>query len=430
MLNNQINGNHSIRILSIDRLRGFAVFVMVFFQFTENFGSFKILSRLALHSPKPDAIYLLPNFSLGDTNISVFLLAIGLTYGLSFNRRRERYGKKFAIKHFLKRYISIVGIGITLDGINVMLDADFTPYKTVIAILSALTLISILVLIFTYKKSAGKFLKKILSASVIVSGLVGIFVAMLNFILLCIGVTNNSFRCWGTLHHIGLAGLIVLPFFAIDKLNTTSKRMILGFILLFLFGIFHEANLPFDMFPNNMLLLDVVADGGFFAGFAWGAQMLIFSGFADLYYKSRKKYALGVAVFSVPVIAMIAGIILTVPKNTITFAGVYSRFLPINKGSVSPSYIMITTLICLLIFLIFDLFNNVKIKFDFLSWWGKNPLVMYITEFVFVGGLTTIFGNHFETVPAIIGFVECIAIVSVMTFAAYKLSKSNKNYRV
>lgn len=420
------------RILSIDRLRGFAVFVMVFFQLAENFDNFKILSKISTHSPNSEAIYLLPNFALADINVSVFLLAIGLTYAMSFNKRTQRDGQRKAIFHLARRYISIVGLGILLYGIDAILGGKFTVYTIVVAAISSIMLISYIVAGISKKLNNEKIsavFKRTAQTGFIVLGIIGILVAALNFVLLCIGKTNTSFRYWGTLEHIGLAGLIVLPFIAVPKRNSTAKKFLAGFIILLLYGAFHQTDLSTDLFPNNMLLLDVVADGGFFAGFAWGAQMLIFMGFADLYYKSRKTYVEGTAIFTIPVTIVVIEVIGKVPEGLASWSGVCNSFLPINKGSVSPAYIILTTWICLLIFLVFDFFNKFKINFDFLSWWGQNPMTMYIMEFVFVGGLVMIFEGHFSTVPAVIGFLECIAIMSVMTFIAYKLVSGQKIYR-
>ena len=431
-MNENIQKNTYSRILSIDRLRGFAVFVMVLFQLSKNFDNFKILSRISVHSPNSEAIYLLPNFALADTNVSVFLLAIGLTYVLSFNKRVKLLGRKKATTHFITRYLSITGTGILLHGIEAALNGTFNLYSYFV--LSMLMLLAFLyVFSWVCKKSKREKEYNILKRSICIifscSGIVGIIVAAINFIFLCMGKTNTSFNYCATLEHIGAAGILALPFVAFSKLNSTSKRFAAGFVLLLIYGVFHQSDLPTDYFPNNMLLLDVVADGGFFAVLAWGAQLLIFTCFADLYYKSRKSYIYGVLIFSIPVIGIIAEMLYKAPKNIESWAGLCNSFLSVNKGSVSPSYIMLTTWICLLIFLIFDLFNKFNFKFDFLTWWGKNPLVMYLLDFLVVGGLCMIFEGHFAYVPSVIGFLECLAIMSAMTFIAYKMDRKQKIYK-
>ena len=77
-----------------------------------------------MHSPKPEGIYILPNLTLADLIAPAFILAIGLTYVPSLQRRIERSGKKEAVLHFVKRYLMLIGIGITMDGVNDILDGE------------------------------------------------------------------------------------------------------------------------------------------------------------------------------------------------------------------------------------------------------------------------------------------------------------------
>ena len=97
--------------------------------------------------------------------------------------------------------------------------------------------------------------------------------------------------------------------------------------------------------------------------------------------------------------------------------------LPINKGSVSPSYVLIVTYLALLVFYIFELFNNLETKFDILAWWGKNPILMYCIEFGFVGALTAFLGDYFETAPTGIAAVIVIGVGVLLTVIAYILDK-------
>lgn len=82
------------RIPSIDRFRGTVIFSMIIFQFIEYFKNLGAAANIALHAPKEDAFYILPNFAIADIIAPMFILAIGLTYIPSLKRRIERDGKK------------------------------------------------------------------------------------------------------------------------------------------------------------------------------------------------------------------------------------------------------------------------------------------------------------------------------------------------
>lgn len=84
------------RIPSIDRFRGTVIFSMIIFQFIEYFKNLGAAANIALHAPKEDAFYILPNFAIADIIAPMFILAIGLTYipslkgALSATERKRR----------------------------------------------------------------------------------------------------------------------------------------------------------------------------------------------------------------------------------------------------------------------------------------------------------------------------------------------------
>ena len=100
---------------------------MIIFQFAEHFKNLGVVSGIAHHAPREDAIYILPNMSIADIVAPMFILAIGLTYIPSLRRRCERSGKKSACIHFLGRYLSLIGIGMVMNGVNDLLDGKTEP---------------------------------------------------------------------------------------------------------------------------------------------------------------------------------------------------------------------------------------------------------------------------------------------------------------
>jgi predicted acyltransferase len=89
------------RIKAIDQFRGFAILLMVII----NFGvTIQSVPGWLKHAPDVGLYF-------ADLGAPAFIYAIGLTYGLSFHRRKARDGLSAAIGHFIRRYLAILGIG-------------------------------------------------------------------------------------------------------------------------------------------------------------------------------------------------------------------------------------------------------------------------------------------------------------------------------
>lgn len=411
------------RILSIDRFRGTVIFCMIIFQFMSHFHNLGLISHISSHAPDANAIYFLPNFAIADIVAPMFIFAIALGYMTSFRRRQERESTKAAVLHFVQRYLILIGIGIAMNGVNNVLDGDSKPLNYAIIALTVLILVAGIVTLIVRGK-AKKVIKKTLGGLLIVAGVAGVVIAFVNFIMLVTGKTKDSVGYWLVLHHIGFAGLVALPFALVKGKKGTITRFIAGFGMLGLFTLFHEGDLANDLFANNLELVDCVADGGFAGGFAWGAMLLLFTAFADLYYESKKQFLVATAIYLVPVAALLAGIFKTLPEID-TFAGAMSTFMPINKGSVSPSFVLISVALGLIFFNIYDAFNFYKGKFDPLAWWGKNPFLLYIIEFAAIGGLTAALGGFFETANVAVSAIIVIVTATLLTLLAYILDKKN-----
>ena len=417
------------RVPSIDRFRGFVIFCMIVFQFAEHFPSLGIVSRLALHAPKEEAVYILPNLSLADLIAPAFILAIGLTYLPSLQRRIERDGKKSAVLHFVKRYLILIGIGITMDGVNDILDGKFgEPLPLMFIVLSLLVLVgSIVALILRLcKVKARAKYYNVLSWYVAFVGCVGLVVAFVNAVMLVTGKTGSSFGHWVVLHHIGFAGLIALPFAMLGGKRGHWLRLVCGTAMLLLYTLFHEGNLSSDLFNSNRELIDEVADGGFLGGFAFGAMLILYLFFAEEFRRRKNKYLppLSFGVFALVVAGVLVGVFLTLPAGA-AWPGAISRFLPINKGSESPSYVLITGFLSLFAFYIFELFNGLKPAFDPLAWWGKNPILLYCVEFAVIGGLNAALEDTFKTLNAPVSAVIVVAVAVGLTVLAWLLHRKN-----
>lgn len=416
----------SARIPSIDRFRGIIIFSMIIFQFAEHFKNLGVVSGIAHHAPREDAIYILTNMSIADIVAPMFILAIGLTYIPSLRRRCERDGKKSACIHFLGRYLTLIGIGMVMNGVNDLLDGKSEPipmFCKCVALGAVALILVYAVLRLAKAKKAAHFAGLALQYLIIAFGVFGVALAFVNAVMLVSGKTGDSYDHWLVLHHIGFAGLVALPFALLNGKRATLIRFIGGFALLALFALFHEAAFSWTAFNNNRELIDVVADGGFLGGFAWGAMLIIYLAFSDLYYKGRKSFLTGLGVYAVFTAAVLVGVFMTLPEGTSSWAGALSSFLPINKGSVSPSFVIVSSFISLFAFFVFDLFNGFKPKFDPLMWWGKNPILMYCIEFAVVGGITAAFGDWFKTAPVPAAIAITVGTAAALTVLVYVLNK-------
>lgn len=413
------------RNLTIDRFRGIVIFSMIIFQFMANFAGLGGASTISHHAPDEDAYYMLPNLAVADIVAPMFILAIGLTYLPSLRRRIEKDGKKNAILHFVKRNLMIIGIGVVMNGINDILDGHFGALDLTFVIPTALVLvISILCLILkaVKLKKVSSPLGKFLGIFVALFGVYGVGVALVNFVMMAAGLTSDSFGHWLVLHHIGFAGLVALPFALIKGKYENIIRIVSGFALLGFFGLFHGGDMPWDMFNSNMELVDCVADGGFIGGFSWGAMLILYLAFSDIYMKSRKNFFISVGLYAIPTAAVILGVFLSLPEGA-SWIGANSTFMPINKPSVSPSFVIISVFISLLAFLIVELFSFYKFSFDPFTWWGRNPILMYCLEFGLVGGITVAGESFFKEASAPVAAVIVAAMAILLTLIAYFCNK-------
>ena len=89
------------RVDAIDQFRGFAIILMVVFNYLSGIESI------------PSWLKHVPDIGMNfpDLGTPVFVFAIGLTYGLSYRRRMERDDIKATLGHFLHRYLAFIGLG-------------------------------------------------------------------------------------------------------------------------------------------------------------------------------------------------------------------------------------------------------------------------------------------------------------------------------
>ncbi|WP_394768965.1 heparan-alpha-glucosaminide N-acetyltransferase domain-containing protein [Lacisediminihabitans sp.] len=95
----------SVRNLAIDRFRGVLVILMVGGDYL---SGVRVVPALLKHAPDI-------GFTVADTVASAFVFVIGLNYGTSF-ARRARSGTAAAYRHFVVRYLALIGLGALVAG--------------------------------------------------------------------------------------------------------------------------------------------------------------------------------------------------------------------------------------------------------------------------------------------------------------------------
>lgn len=93
------------RFSSIDHYRGFAILTMVLANYL---GGIKIIPAWLKHAPDI-------GLTVVDLIAPFFIFAIGLTYGMSFQRRLAREGAWKTCTHFATRYLALAGIGALMS---------------------------------------------------------------------------------------------------------------------------------------------------------------------------------------------------------------------------------------------------------------------------------------------------------------------------
>lgn len=97
----KISNQTAERSEPIDQFRGFSIILMVVINYLSGIESI------------PDWLKHVPDIGMNfpDLGTPVFIFAIGLTYGLSYRRRCQKDGLSDTLGHFLRRYLSFIGLG-------------------------------------------------------------------------------------------------------------------------------------------------------------------------------------------------------------------------------------------------------------------------------------------------------------------------------
>ena len=165
---------------------------------------------------------------------------------------------------------------------------------------------------------------------------------------------------WGVLQAIGVAGLLTLPLLCLP----TWGRALAGLGLLAVY----------QVMLDNFWLAGVLGapHGGFTGSLSWTAMLILATVLADLFHdarRSRKWFP------RVSLLVLVLGAAL-------------AFWLPVSKNRVSSTYVLISLGASALLFWLFHGLCDVRgLKWELLSVWGENPLVLYVFHYVLLGFL-------------------------------------------
>ena len=200
---------------------------------------------------------------------------------------------------------------------------------------------------------------------------------------------------WGVLQAIGAAGLIALPLLALGP----GWRMLAGLALLGAYQLLLDAFwLPLVLGSGH---------GGLPGCLSWAGMLVLATAVADLLHLGRKR------LFPLANLAALA-------------AGIALAFVvPVSKNRVSASYVLVSLGASGVLFMGIKLaVERLGVRPAFLSWWGANPLLLYIGHYlllaVFV--LPGIPWWHAEA-SLLLAAAQAALLVGVLTLCAWLLAR-------
>ncbi|MDD3712737.1 MAG: heparan-alpha-glucosaminide N-acetyltransferase domain-containing protein [Candidatus Izemoplasmatales bacterium] len=348
------------RILSIDRYRGIAVFLLIVtlpmyfidaFDFTDGFTTHVI----------EDAFLLVPNYAFYDLIAPIFIFAAGLSFSLSFKKAVVKYGKHRAFVRSVFRGLKLIAIGSFLLYFGEHPIDDFYRVSSyVIASFCGLWL-----LLWIMKLDFKRIISTILDIMLIVIGAFALVVGLAETVYLLIH-GSLPFEHWNVLQSIGFATLVTLLFH-----DFKPWMKLIALIILFMIYSFFYQLIGYNGFVS-------MSHGGVLGSFGW-AQMMIAADLIGELSRTNKNvmYLFG----AILVATGVAGYLL----------------FDCDKFSVSPGYVSMSIVLSYLLYLIFSLFDFWRIDNGPIVSLGRNPILIYIIHML-AGAYVGIYLNYYAYV--------------------------------
>ena len=157
---------------------------------------------------------------------------------------------------------------------------------------------------------------------------------------------------WGVLQSIGMAGLLTLPFIRLGAgIRSAAALAIL---------IFYQ--LALDRFWLDYVLGS--SHGGFYGSLSWGAMLILATSMVDWLGESGRRQ-----VFAVTALTVVTAVSLWL--------------VPVSKNRVTLSFVLLTTLISCIAYIVVRLVSGrLRPEGGLVACWGENPLPMFVLHLI------------------------------------------------
>ncbi|HWQ46026.1 MAG TPA: heparan-alpha-glucosaminide N-acetyltransferase domain-containing protein [Longilinea sp.] len=212
---------------------------------------------------------------------------------------------------------------------------------------------------------------------------------------------NNGDADWGVLQSIGVAGLLTLPMLFTP---TWVRFLTAGGLLV-----------VYQILLNNGWLYPVLSSshGGIMGCLGWAGMLILTTALADIFHStkvSRWWFALAALV------VLLAG-----------WGAAETPWALISKNRVSSSYVLVSTGISGLVFFVFYLLTD-KAGWGarLLSWWGQNPLLLYIAHY-FVLSIVVLpsAAGWYGQAPLWLVITQAVGLLVILSVFAWWLQKKH-----
>ena len=205
-----------------------------------------------------------------------------------------------------------------------------------------------------------------------------------------------EYSTWGALQAIGVAGLLTL---CVVKLPAWARAAV-ALAVLGVYQVLNQGPIREEVFTTD--------HGGFLGAVAWGVMLILSTVMMELYNRGMKYFLPAAGALSV--LAIVSALI-----------------VPVSKNRVSASYVLVCVAICCVSYLLVDILTKkLPIKKGLISWWGENPMLLYLLLNV-VGGITQVpfVVMDIENRPLWIGLLDVLLVFTILSLIAWTLHRKN-----
>lgn len=414
------------RVLSIDRMRGICIFIMVGSVLLSMFGdTFKAIAGLYGHGASGwqvvagNAHFVNGGYSgiaFADVFAPLFIFVIGLTFCSSFKRREQMYGATRACFQLGVRFAALTGFGAVVDGVSCLPDMFGGKWNEMqfadkfFGVASFVLIAALLVLFvsqFVKNRRFGEVCGAVFRYIAAALGLAALFFALCGlgekigqaFGTQILYETSKYGFAWDTLQNIGLAGLLALPFV---KTGKWGRLAVVAAAYAALTVVYQH---------NGFGISEWVLEGGIVGGIGWAGILLLGSVFRDIIKDGQ----------TLLFWLLSAGFVL-VSVVLITFLG----FIASKRGC-TPVYCVFCAGIGGLLWGALGLLDGFKCKFALFTWWGGSCFLTYVLSLAFGFAMEAVLGSG-TSVP--LALAIGVVWLALMTLMNWLLAKKGKHVKI